>query len=161
MSQHKKLDVSNRLINFRKREDITQKALGEKLGVSGNYIYLMESGRKTPGESLLKLFETMETSPLYQSESFRGGSRSSDASPGGVYERLRTETLKQNIADEASHLPGTDAKSAVTIVDSIRQMAAVLADRLRSKPEASSRSSSETQSAAKRASSSARTDPSE
>ena len=136
--------------------------LGEKLGVSGNYIYLMESGQKTPGESLLKLFEIMESSPASKSEFFKEAMnpRFSESSTR-AFQRISIETLKQNIAENAGHLRGADVQASLTLLEDLREMMGVLSMRLRSKAEASSKGPSELQSAAKRASSSARTDPSE
>jgi transcriptional regulator with XRE-family HTH domain len=161
-SQPKNAEISNRIRNFRNRIGMSQQELGKRLGISGNYVYLIESGQKSPGPSLLKLFETMEVSPLYQGEFSKEGSpRFSEASALGVYDRLGTETLKQNIADQASHLPTADPHTVFSIIESMREMMSILSTRLRPRPEASSKPPSELQAAAKRASASAKTDPSE
>lgn len=163
-SQPKNTEISNRIRNFRNRVGMSQQELGKRLGISGNYVYLIESGAKSPGPSLLKLFETMEVSPLYQGEFPRdasGATRFSEASVLGVYDRLGTETLKQNIADQASHLPTADPHTVFSIIESMREMMSILTTRIRPKPEVSSKPPSEAQAAAKRASASAKTDPSE
>ena len=143
---------------------MSQQELGHRLGISGNYVYLIESGAKNPGPSLLKLFETMEMSPLYQGEFSKdssGGPRFSAEAALGVYDRMAPETLKRSIADQASHLPAADPHTVYQILETMREMMAVLNNRIRPKPEASSKQPSEAQSAAKRASASAKTDPSE
>lgn len=148
--------------NFRERAGISQKELGKSLGVSGNYIYLIESGQKSPGPSLLKLFETLELSPFIQSEGLRESfGRARGPAPVGFFDDLGTETLKQNIADLAARLPGADPVSVLRLLENIREMMAVLADRLRPRSEISLKPPSEMQAAAKRASASAKTDPSE
>lgn len=163
-SQVKKSEISDRLRKFRDRTGLSQKELGKQLGVSGNYIYLIESGQKSPGESLQKLFETFELSPLYHSESVKEGreGRRFSGTPGATgFDGFGTETLKQMISDYAGHLPGADTIKTSTVLENIREMMAVLTSRLRGGSEASSKQPSEAQSAAKRASASAKTDPEE
>lgn len=143
---------------------MSQQELGKRLGISGNYVYLIESGQKNPGPSLLKLFETMEVSPLYQGEFSKdptGAPRFSEGSALGVFDRFGTDTLKQSIADQASHLPTADPHTVFSIIESMREMMSILSTRLRARSEASSKPPSELQAAAKRASASAKTDPSE
>ena len=163
-SQPKNTEISNRIRNFRNRVGMSQQELGKRLGISGNYVYLIESGAKNPGPSLLKLFETMEISPLYQGEFPKdesGAPRFSAEAALGVYDRLSTDTLKRTIADQASHLPAADPHTVCSIIESMREMMSILTTRIRPKPEASSKQPSEVQAAAKRASASAKTDPSE
>ena len=142
---------------------MSQQELGKRLGISGNYVYLIESGAKNPGPSLLKLFETMEISPLYQGEFSKddSGHRFSPETALGVYDRMTTDTLKRSIADQASHLPAADPHTVYSIIESMREMMSILTMRMRPKQEASSKQPSDAQSAAKRASASAKTDPSE
>ena len=142
---------------------MSQQELGKRLGISGNYVYLIESGQKNPGPSLLKLFETMEVSPLYQGEfsTDASGTPRFEGSALGVFDRFGTDTLKQSIADQASHLPTADPHTVFSIIESMREMMSILSTRLRARTEASSKPPSELQAAAKRASASAKTDPSE
>ena len=58
-------ELAHRIRILRYRTGMSQQELGKKLGISGNYVYLLESGVKRAGPSLIKLFETMEAS-LYQ-----------------------------------------------------------------------------------------------
>ena len=162
-SQPKNTEISNRIRNFRNRVGMSQQELGKRLGISGNYVYLIESGQKNPGPSLLKLFETMEVSPLYQGEFSKetSGSPRFEGSVLGVFDRFGTDTLKQSIADQASHLPTADPHTVFSIIESMREMMSILSTRLRSRQEANSKPPSELQAAAKRASASAKTDPSE
>src|SRR5579862_2431110 len=162
-SQPKNTEISNRMRGFRNRVNMSQQELGKRLGISGNYVYLIESGQKNPGPSLLKLFETMEVSPLYQGEFSKdtAGSPRFEGSALGVFDRFGTDTLKQSIADQASHLPTADPHTVFSIIESMREMMSILATRLRPKSDASSKPPSEAQAAAKRASASAKTDPSE
>src|SRR5579871_5315537 len=161
-SQPKNTEISNRIRNFRNRVGMSQQELGKRLGISGNYVYLIESGQKNPGPSLLKLFETMEVSPLYQGEcKDTTGAPRFEGTALGVFDRFGTDTLKQSIADQASHLPTADPHTVFSILESMREMMSILATRLRPKSDASSKPPSEAQAAAKRASASAKTDPSE
>lgn len=43
--------------NFRKEHGLTQQALGDLLGVSQNYIFILESGLKKPGKTLMLLLD--------------------------------------------------------------------------------------------------------
>ncbi len=45
---------------FRKELDLSQKAFGERLGVTENYIYLLESGQKTPSRILELLLDCVK-----------------------------------------------------------------------------------------------------
>src|SRR5215831_3789279 len=136
-SQPKNSEIANRIRTFRNRIGMSQQELGHRLGISGNYVYLIESGQKNPGPSLLKLFETMEVSPIYQGELSKEGSpRYSEGTALSVYDRLGTETLKQNIADQASHLPTADPHTVFSIIESMREMMSILSTRLRMRTEA-------------------------
>ncbi len=53
---------SERLRVYRERTGVSQEELADKLGVSRNYVSMMEGGRE-PSESLRKLFEIIETAP--------------------------------------------------------------------------------------------------
>lgn len=45
---------------LRERHNLSQIALGRLLGVSGNYIYLLEKGVRNPGKSLKLLLSYIE-----------------------------------------------------------------------------------------------------
>ena len=45
---------------LRKRLKLSQVALADRLGVSGNYVYLLEKGVKTPSKTLRLLFDCVE-----------------------------------------------------------------------------------------------------
>lgn len=46
--------------NLRTSYELTQPVFGKMLGVSGNYIYLLEKGVKTPGKSFKLLMDCFE-----------------------------------------------------------------------------------------------------
>ena len=52
------------LLEARKRLHLTQQQLAELLGVSKNYIYLIESGRKPLTESILRDVEKLDNKPI-------------------------------------------------------------------------------------------------
>lgn len=52
--------TSKEIKAFRERHKLTRPALGRLLGVSGNYIYLMEKGVRNPGKSLKLLLDYVE-----------------------------------------------------------------------------------------------------
>ena len=45
---------------LRKKHDLSQPAMGNLLGVSGNYIYLLEKGVKKPSKTLMLLLDCVE-----------------------------------------------------------------------------------------------------
>ncbi len=45
---------------LRKRFNLSQRALGELVGVTTNYIYLLEAGKKKPSKSLMILLDYVE-----------------------------------------------------------------------------------------------------
>jgi transcriptional regulator with XRE-family HTH domain len=58
---HSVKNIAKRIREYRDREDVTQTQLAHLLGLKGgNYIYQIEAGKKEPGESLIRLFETFE-----------------------------------------------------------------------------------------------------
>lgn len=74
---------SNRLHAIRQALNLTQAELGERLGVSKNYIYLIESGKKPLSAKILE-----------QAERLHAGSNSSEVSadvPGDPVAQLRAE----------------------------------------------------------------------
>ncbi|HEV7702371.1 MAG TPA: helix-turn-helix transcriptional regulator [Candidatus Paceibacterota bacterium] len=46
--------MSNRIYQIRKKKELSQEEMASDLGVSANYISLIENGKKEPGLSLLK-----------------------------------------------------------------------------------------------------------
>lgn len=47
-------NMGERIKEARKARKITQKALADEIGLSGNYIYLIEAGREEPSERTVK-----------------------------------------------------------------------------------------------------------
>ena len=136
MSQQKKLGISKRVRGFRIRAKLSQEELGERLGVSGNYISMIELGKKEPGPGLRILFESMEQSPLY-GELPGAGMELRDASPvsyrvgkppatvpvNPLFAMLSTETLEKNfceVAEKLSQVAGAPEKKRA--VGSLREM---------------------------------------
>jgi transcriptional regulator with XRE-family HTH domain len=109
-SQEKEIELGDRIREFRGRARLSQDELGDRLGVSGNYISMLELGKKVPGPSLRKLFEAIEQSPIYElaTEARWGGAslvpgRHIPANP--LLAMINTETLIRNVADVAGNLP--------------------------------------------------------
>jgi transcriptional regulator with XRE-family HTH domain len=111
MSQQKKLEFPERVREFRGRAKLSQDDLGERLGVSGNYISMLELGKKAPGPSLRKLFESIEQSPLYRAAGGSSGWELRDSTGGSsamatnpLWAMLSTETLIQSFSELAAKL---------------------------------------------------------
>jgi transcriptional regulator with XRE-family HTH domain len=137
MSQQKKLELPERIREFRNRINLSQDELGERLGVSGNYISMIELGKKTPGPSLRKLFETLEQSPLYQRTGYAGGQSGMLEPFGGktiptnpMLSMLSTETLIQNVVDVADKLSQGDTPEKKQVVGSLRELLDEIEQRL-------------------------------
>ena len=142
----KKISVPERVRNFRTRAKLSQAELGDSLGVSGNYIYLIESGRKPPGPSLLKLFERMEQSPAYNSESSSTarGSRPAhgdSAQSNAFHALISTEQLLNNFSEFSEKLLSETGSNRKAIIGQLREML----DELESRELASSGPLSEAQ----------------
>lgn len=60
MSQQPKLEISKRFSTLRESLNLSQEAFAQKLGISRNYVHLIEAGKKNPGGSLVTLFEQLE-----------------------------------------------------------------------------------------------------
>jgi transcriptional regulator with XRE-family HTH domain len=152
----KKLDISQRVRTFRTKAKLSQAELGERLGVSGNYIYLIESGNKPPGLSLVKLFEHLELSPQYGEESASSGvSRDSGSvssgsvPPNSINPLLKTETLLKNFSEISEKLVSDAPENRKFIIGQLREML----DEIESRVLASSGPLSEAQQIAVRAAS--------
>ncbi len=52
--------TSKEIKTLRKKHDLSQPAMGNLLGVSGNYIYLLEKGVKKPSKTLRLLLDCIE-----------------------------------------------------------------------------------------------------
>lgn len=68
-----KADFSQRVIAYRKREDISQEELAKRLGISRNYVSMIEGG-KQPSEQVVRHFALLESSPLPAGSSHAGSS---------------------------------------------------------------------------------------
>ena len=147
MSQTKKaekLEIPERFRNFRTRLHLSQEEMGEHLCVTGNYVYLIESGKKAPGPSLVKLFESMENSPLYDPEK-----TPVTIPPNPFYTMIKTESLHKNFAELAEMLVETPQKDRKPIIGQLKEMM----DEIESREVASSGPLSEVQRAALKAAS--------
>jgi len=136
MSQHSEL--SERFRAFRRRAKLSQKDLGELLGISGNYISMIELGKKSPGSSLYKLFESLEQSPKYQvapqaSEMVKqipDAAGAAVASPSAVFCMFSTETLIRTFAEVAEKLLHSDPLKQKQALSNLRQLLAEIEQRL-------------------------------
>ena len=132
MSQQKKLEklekieLPKRIREFRKRAKWSQSELGDRLGVSGNYISMIELAKKQPGPSLRKLFEALEHSPLYT------GPRTGDPGlpPNGVYSLLSAETLERNFGEVAEKLASAGPTEKKRVLGNLREMLDEIEERL-------------------------------
>ena len=125
MSQENKLELPGRIRDYRKSIRLSQDELGERLGVSGNYISMIELGKKAPGPSLRKLFEAIEQSPEYQPQPFPTRvtvprlPRNYQSNP--THALLSTETLIKTLAEVADKLVQVDDATKKQVVGSLRE----------------------------------------
>ena len=89
-------NVSKRVFELRNRLGYTQEALAAKLGVSRNYVYMVEKGR-TPGKKFVEKLRELEqpsestkTNPnvIHEESPAYGGANDAD-----IAERLRMDAL--------------------------------------------------------------------
>ena len=129
---------------FRRRAALSQNQLGELMGVSGNYISMIELGKKLPGLSLRKLFETLEQSPAYRvAPSSSGGGVLKESSfeaaetapPNSLLPLLSTETLYRNLAEVTQQLPRSDPLQQWRALGSVRELLDEIERRLRAAAE--------------------------
>ena len=62
----KTMDFSKKVRAFRLANDLSQEDLAGLLGVTSNYVYMLEKGTKVPKETLRMLFESLVSSPIYK-----------------------------------------------------------------------------------------------
>lgn len=60
-------EFSKKLRAFRTSHALTQEEMGSKLGVTADYISLLERGKKSPGPHMVRFFDIIAESPLHQS----------------------------------------------------------------------------------------------
>ena len=115
------LEFPQRIREFRRRFKFSQHELGERLGVSGNYVSMLELGKKPPGPSLRKLFETIEQSHKHQpAESIP---RATGQPPANAYlTLLSTDTLLRNFGEVAQKLASDAVLEKQCVVDNLRAM---------------------------------------
>jgi transcriptional regulator with XRE-family HTH domain len=137
MSQHKKLEFAERVRAFRGRAKLSQGELAGRLGVSGNYVSMIELGKKLPGATLRKLFDTFEQSPQYQAPAqMSGGRRASDSGIAGVapanslLAMVPTERLILIFMDLAEQLSPADAAKQKLVLGNLRELLDELEQRL-------------------------------
>ncbi len=93
-------EFSHRLKKLRERLKLTQAAMGERLGVSGRYIGMIEGGEKQvePSSSLAKLFDLMEANSVQAGklpiESVITGSGQKIPIESAITDRLQEEALE-------------------------------------------------------------------
>jgi transcriptional regulator with XRE-family HTH domain len=129
MSQQKKLEkleLGKRIREFRHRAKLSQTELGDRLGISGNYVSMIELSKKDPGPSLKKLFEAIEHSPLYAGPGTAPPPEPADP----LYAMLSMETLIQNFAEVADKLPQSSGSAQKRVVSSLRDMLGEIEARL-------------------------------
>ncbi len=80
--------LKDRIVRFREANHLTQAELAELLGVSKNYVYLVESERNTPGAKFVKNFEIIENSHQKSETKKNGFLGKSETSPNSEYDDL-------------------------------------------------------------------------
>lgn len=128
MSQQKKFEIANRVRAFRGRAKLSQEALGDRLCVSGNYISMIELGKKRPGPLFRKWFEHLEQSPMYRTpadasgewpEAFPGPAGAAPANP--ILAFWSTETLIRNFTEMAEKLSPSDQAGQKPLIGILRE----------------------------------------
>ena len=122
------LEFPQRIREFRRRFKFSQHELGERLGVSGNYVSMLELGKKPPGPSLRKLFETIEQSHKHLPAA--SVPRATGQPPANEYlTLLSTDTLVRNFGEVAQKLSTDAVLEKQCVVDNLRAMLDVIEKR--------------------------------
>jgi transcriptional regulator with XRE-family HTH domain len=99
--------ISERLVRLREERNLTQAEIGRLVGVSKNYIYLIESGSKVPAEKFVRKLDHFETgasnSPMAVNEESAPYKSSRPVSWSGVTTD-RLEALLRACEDEKDWL---------------------------------------------------------
>lgn len=138
MSPENKLDLPARIRDYRKTVRLSQDELGERLGVSGNYISMIELGKKAPGPSLRKLFEALEQSPVYQPPAAAARvtvprlPKNYQSNP--MLAMLSTDILIKTLAEVADKLVQVDDATKKQVLGSLREYLDEIEHRLMSGP---------------------------
>jgi len=125
MSQQKKFEIAQKVREFRGRAKLSQEELGDRLCVSGNYISMIELGKKLPGRLFRKVFEQLEQSPVYRTSSEETQAPvaigSNTAAANLVLALLSTETLIGNFVELAEKLSQSDPLGQKPVVGVLRE----------------------------------------
>lgn len=127
MSEPNALQLAGRFRGFRDRAHLSQDELGKLLRVSGNYVSMIELGKKKPGPTLLKLFELIEQRPFHHApaqaapgvDNANSGS-TAVSSEEALCSMLTTETLIRNFAEVAQKQAQADKTMQKRMVGSLR-----------------------------------------
>jgi transcriptional regulator with XRE-family HTH domain len=138
MSQYKKLELSERVREFRVRAKLSQEELGELMGVSGNYVSMIELGKKSPGSTLRKLFDIFEQSLQYQTPAQTSAAGPGESFPGtagagptnSLILLMATETLVLTFADVAKQLLQPDSAKQRWVLGNLRELLGEIERRL-------------------------------
>jgi transcriptional regulator with XRE-family HTH domain len=137
MSQQKKLEFAERVREFRGRAKLSQEELGERLGVSGNYVSMIELGKKLPGTTLRKFFEAFEQSPQYQTPAQTSAGRREPLSgsagvvpANSLHSMMSTEMLILIFVDLAEQLAQADAAKRKLVLGNLRELLDEIEQRL-------------------------------
>ena len=122
MSDTNTSNLSERLRVFRSRAKISQDELAARLGVSGNYISMIELGKKLPGPSLNILFKALELAQAAQAamESVPGPAGAVPST--SVFSLMSTETLIRTFEDVAKKLSQMDPPTQKQASAHLREM---------------------------------------
>ena len=72
-----------RMRQLRARFHLSQSALGKMAGVSGNYIYMLEGGDRSPSKTLCFLLDRIERE-LTENEKLKGGDKHGKKNAGNL-----------------------------------------------------------------------------
>lgn len=112
---------------------LTQDEMAKRLGISGNYVYLLESGRENPGPKLLAKFEDIEAAAESKTN-LREGVESKPAKKTieddrlsvGLLDVMSVDLLERTLKEHVESLPVADARKRGTLLANIERIAVEL-----------------------------------
>src|SRR4051812_29235167 len=94
-------DFAHSLSSYRKRARLSQAELAKRLGISRNWVSMLEGGRRHPSDQLKKSLQMLASSPLLETgQSNRTAEHAAEFEYGGSRSLLRQARLAANLTTQ-------------------------------------------------------------
>lgn len=117
----KKLEIFERFFQLRKKLNLTQDEFAQKLGISRNYVHLIEAAKKNPGDGLLTRFAELENKVSIQ--------EAPPPPPALDLKAITTPRLREIIGDITGELDVAEPEQSHRLLLTLAAIACELASR--------------------------------